>query len=241
MTREDVISKVRKLLELSKSSNENEAALAAAKAREMLSRYNLTLADLPAGEMRGALDVVECSADQGKTIRHWVKGLFIHVAAGFECEPLIRRRNGDNPLLTFIGTAADANVAKFVFQFLYCELNRLVDEALPQLKKENRGWSAASLRYAYLDGAVLRIGQRYREETQTIRRNEQQTCTDLMVVKQDMIRDYMAGAFPHLRREYSRRRLVSARAFERGYQDAGDIDIRRTPHAEGREQFLESA
>ncbi len=38
MTREQVALKVRKLFELSNSSNENEAALAAAKARELLSR-----------------------------------------------------------------------------------------------------------------------------------------------------------------------------------------------------------
>ena len=50
MTKEQVVSKVRKLFELSNSSNENEAALAAAKARELLSRYNMSMADLPTEE-----------------------------------------------------------------------------------------------------------------------------------------------------------------------------------------------
>ena len=36
MTKEEVVSKVRKLFDLSNSPNENEAALAAAKARELL-------------------------------------------------------------------------------------------------------------------------------------------------------------------------------------------------------------
>ncbi len=59
MTKEQVVSKVRKLFELSNSSNENEAALAAAKARELLSRYKLSMADLPTDDMKTAVSVTE--------------------------------------------------------------------------------------------------------------------------------------------------------------------------------------
>ena len=38
-----IIDKIRKLLRLSRSSNEHEAAAAAAKAQELLSEYNLSL------------------------------------------------------------------------------------------------------------------------------------------------------------------------------------------------------
>ena len=66
MTREQVVSKVRKLFELSNSSNENEAALAAAKARELLSRYNLSMADLPTDDIKTAVSVREASVGVGR-------------------------------------------------------------------------------------------------------------------------------------------------------------------------------
>ena len=169
MTKEQVVSKVRKLFELSNSSNENEAALAAAKARELLSRYNLSMADLPTDDMKAAVAVTEASVGVGRVVRNWVKGLLIHVAYGFDCEHIIRRRHASNPILTFIGTTADAEIAVYTFRFLFGELNRLVDRSLPKLKRENRFWSTPSLRYAYLDGAVKRIGERFQRQTEKIR------------------------------------------------------------------------
>ncbi len=226
MTKEEVVSKVRKLFDLSDSPNENEAALAAAKARELLARYNLSIADLPTDAMKSAIAATEASVGVGKVVRNWVKGLLIHIAHGFECEHVIRRRHGRAPILTFIGTPADAEVAVYTFQFLYRELDRLVDKSLPSLKRQNRGWSTAALRYAYLSGAVKRIGERFQEQTQTIRAAERHGCKDLVLVKEQMIRSYMTAAFPSIRIEYGRNRAISAGAFEKGYGDANDIALR---------------
>ncbi|MBI5249922.1 MAG: DUF2786 domain-containing protein [Desulfomonile tiedjei] len=226
MTKEEVISKVRKLFELSGSPNENEAALAAAKARELLARHNLSMADLSTDELKSAIAATEASVKVGKVLRNWEKGLLIHIARGFECEHIIRRRQGCSPLLTFIGTEADAEVASYTFQFLYRELNRLVDRTLPRLKRENRNWNTASLRYAYLDGAVKRIGERFRERTQAVRTAESNGCRELVLVKDEIIRNYMASAFSSIKTEYSRSRIVSAGAFEKGYKDADHISLR---------------
>jgi hypothetical protein len=226
MTREEVLSKVRKLFELSHSPNENEAALAAAKARDLLARYNLSLADVTKDYVNSALAPTELSVNVGRAVRNWVKGLLIHVAEGFECEHIIRRRRGCDATLSFIGTPADAEVAVYTFQFLYRQLHRLVEQALPRLKQKNGGWSTTALRHAYLDGAVKRIGERFREETQSIRTAERRDCKELVLAKGQMIKTYMITTFPHIRMEYARRRVVSATAFERGYRDAGTINLR---------------
>ncbi|MGO9568842.1 MAG: DUF2786 domain-containing protein [Desulfomonilaceae bacterium] len=225
MTKEQVVSKVRKLFELSNSSNENEAALAAAKARELLSRYNLSMADLPTDDMKNAVSVTEASVGVGRVVRNWVKGLLIHVACGFDCEHIIRRRHGSIPILTFIGTTADAQIAVYTFRFLFRELNRLVDRSLPKLKRENRFWSTSSLRYAYLDGAVKRIGEKIHSKTEKIRAAERQGCKELVLAKEQMIKIYMADAFPYIRMEHPKRRVVSAGAFEQGYRDAATIAL----------------
>ena len=130
-----------------------------------------------------------------------------------------------NPILAFIGTTADAEIAVYTFRFLFRELNRLVDRSLPKLKQENRFWSTPSLRYAYLDGAVKRIGERFRRQTQTIREAERQGCKDLMLAKEQIIKCYMAETFPHIRTEHAKRRVISAGAFEHGYRDAASIAL----------------
>ncbi len=226
MTKDEVISKVRKLFELANSPNENEAASAASKARELLSLYNLNIADLPTDDLNSVIAATEKSVGVGKVLRNWVKGLLIHIAEGFECEHVIRRRYGSPPLLTFIGTPADAEVAVYTFQFLYRKLNSCADLALPTLKRENKSWSTAALRYAYLDGAVKRIGERFREQTLSVRAAEQHGCKDLVLAKEQMIRSYMATAFASLKTEYGRRRYVSVTAFQKGYQDAEGIALR---------------
>jgi hypothetical protein len=241
MTKEEVLAKVAKLFELSNSSNENEAALAASKARELLSRYNLTVADLPSEEMRSVICATETSLEVGKVLKNWVKALLIHVAGGFDCEHIIRRRRAAEPVLTFIGTAADAEVALHTFIFLHRELNRFADKALPRLKRENRSWNTTSLRYAYLDGAVRRIGERLREETRALRQAEQNDCRALVLAKRQIIGDYMAKTFSNIRTEYARRRMVSIDAFEKGYADAGAISLRPALTDAGEDKFAVTA
>ncbi len=241
MTKEQVVSKVRKLFELSNSSNENEAALAAAKARELLSRYNLGMADLPTDNIKSAIEVTEATVGVGSVVRNWVKGLLIHVACGFDCEHIIRRRNGSNPILAFIGTTADAEIALCTFRFLFRDLNRLVNQALPKLKRQNGFWSTSSLRYAYLDGAVKRIGERFEQQTEKIREAERQGCKDLVLAKEQMIRTYMADTFPYIRTEHSKRRVISAGAFEQGYRDADVIALAPGIAKKDMEQFAVTA
>jgi hypothetical protein len=226
VTKEAVLSKVKKLFELSNSPNENEAALAASKARELLGRYNLSIADLPMDEANSTLVPTETSVRVGKAVRNWVKGLMLHVAEGFECQHIIRRRHRSNTVLTFIGTPADSEVAAYTFQFLYRQVRNLVEQALPRLKRENRGWSAVALRHAYLDGSVKRIGEKLRKQTQPIRAVEHHECKDLVLAKEQMIKNYMATAFSNIRMEYGRRRIVSAGAFEKGYRDADTINLK---------------
>lgn len=226
MTKDEVISKVRKLFELSRSENENEAALAATKARELLSRHNLEMADLPADEVKGAVEITEAFVETGRVLRNWVKGLILHVCRGFECQHVLRRRPGANPQLSFIGTRTDAQVAAYTFGFLVRELMRLSDMALPDLKRQHRGWKTASIRQSYLTGAVMRIGERFEEHADRIRAKEQVVCKDLILAKEQMIDRYMEQKIGPVRREYGRAVALSARAFEQGYVDAAELSLR---------------
>jgi hypothetical protein len=225
LKKEDIIAKVKKLFDLSTSSNENEAALALAKARGILSKYNLSMADLPADEIKDAVDITTASTEVGKVLRRWVKVLLAHVATGFQCESLIQRQIGP-PLVMFIGTPADSAVALQSFSFLHKELNRLADIALPQIRRELGGHGKVSLRYDYLEGATSRIGVKFRNEIQHFQETEAVTCKDLVLVKDRMIKDFMKKTFPNTIKIKNKPRHGSVDAFNRGYRDAGGVKIR---------------
>lgn len=226
MTKVEVLSKVKKLFALSKSSNENEAALAAAKARDLLSRYNLSIADVQLEIDSSGLKVVQTEVGAGRILRNWVKNLLLHVASAFDCEHVLKRRSGLPPSMVFIGTDTDTQVAKYTFLFLYRELDRLAKEALPRLKAACASWNTSALRYAYLDGAVKRIGERLNRLAGKMKSMEKKLCKDLILAKEQFITEYMKKSFSRIKMEYPRSRMVSARAFDMGYSEAGNINLK---------------
>ena len=91
MTRERIIERVRKLLALSNSSNEHEAALAAAHAQRLLAEHNLAMSELELqAEGAGEAELVVA-----KTVAKWLSSLFATVANAFDCFPIVTT-NQDN-------------------------------------------------------------------------------------------------------------------------------------------------
>ncbi len=76
-----VLSKIKKLLALSTSSNPNEAALAAAKAQELLMIHNLTLSQV---EAQGEEKYCEAFVKTGSRV--WQRLLLTVIARNNFCE-----------------------------------------------------------------------------------------------------------------------------------------------------------
>jgi hypothetical protein len=72
MADQKLLEKIRKLLALARDpSNEHEAALAAAKARELLAEHNLTLKDVEIGSIPSG----ERRVDMGGRVERWIRVL----------------------------------------------------------------------------------------------------------------------------------------------------------------------
>ena len=82
-TNNPIIEKIRKLLALANSSNEHEAALAAAHAQRLLSEHNLAMADVEAKHRPQSADKVETTV--AKTLPKWVRNLSGGVCSAFDC------------------------------------------------------------------------------------------------------------------------------------------------------------
>jgi hypothetical protein len=226
MTKAEVIDKIRKLLALSESPVENEAAIAAEKARELLSKYNLGMSDLSITELKKRLSVTERVVEDKKVLQDWVQNLVAHVSEAFDCECVLNTKAGRKNRIIFIGSAEDSLVAVYVFQYLRTTLRIMARNQAKELRKHHPDWSYMQLKRSYLEGAAHRIGERLRAGAAKFQEEEKNTCTALILVKTDEIQKYVKEKFKATEQFGFRADHINRDAFHQGYLDAENIPIR---------------
>lgn len=129
-----IISRVEKLMALGTSSNEHEAALAVAKAHELLAKYDLTMGDVQSLRSDERTDIREGDSldvsTHGKP-EQWRSNLATAVARYFNCWPIRSvRRGGRRYIVTqrFLGFGHDVEAAEYALSFLFGEIDRLAKE-----------------------------------------------------------------------------------------------------------------
>lgn len=161
MTDAVVLAKVQKLLRLSASSNANEAALAAAKAQELIDKYNLSQALLAlesAEPVKGLddepiVDFAKAGAplDAPKRLDRWRGYLAGIVARANACKIYY---SGNE--IALIGRPSDAETVRYLYGFLAREVERLTTE---QGQGMGRTW-----RNNFRLGVVDTISRKVREQ-----------------------------------------------------------------------------
>jgi hypothetical protein len=222
-----IIEKIRKLLALTNSSNEHEAALAAGHAQRLLSEHNLAMADIEAVHKPDTADKVETSVS--KTLPKWMRHLCAGVSTAFDCQAIHHPSTGK---MTFIGVGADAQVAAYTFNYLDRTVRKLcsnymkhhVSSSIPNRHRE-------LMRQSYYLGAVSTINTRLREQkTQT-----PVTTGALVPLKNALIKQAM-NEIGTIRTMHSRRSYIHSDAYLKGQDDGRQVGIQkgieqgRSPH-----------
>jgi len=123
--REKILDKVRKLLELSKSSDPNEAANAARHAQALLTKHRLSQEDV-LEEERGIFEVDDTT---GTSAPFWEILLINIIAHVNECKML---RSSFS--FHLVGAKKDAELVDYLFKFFRSEVNRVKTEFEEQAK-----------------------------------------------------------------------------------------------------------
>jgi hypothetical protein len=219
MTRERIIERVRKLLALSNSSNEHEAALAAAHAQRLLAEHNLAMSELEMQEEGAG----EAELLVARTVPKWLSSLFATVAGAFDCFPIVTT-TPSNSRLRFIGVGEDSAVAACTLEYLIKELRRLASVYQRQLEVRGGRLSPADrqrVRLSYLLGAVHGV----RQALQAQKTATPTTSTALVPVKDALIKQYRDEHFSSLRTRRSRASTVLSEAFHQGRQDGANLRL----------------
>lgn len=111
-----IAEKIRRLLALSKSSNEHEAAAAAAKAQDLLHRYNLSVDQVDAAQRPDyGREIVDIGNNAG-----W-RGVLLHVIATPNTAQVISLGGGRYAV---IGQPHTIEVVRYLYEYLSREIER---------------------------------------------------------------------------------------------------------------------
>jgi len=213
-----VIEKIRKLLSLANSSNEHEAALAAAHAQRLLSEHNLAMADIDAAQKPERAERIELQA--AKTLPKWLRHLSAGVCSAFDCQAI---HHPATAKLSFIGVGADAPVAAYTFSYLERTVRKLCGSYMKQQTVSSASARQRELhRQSYYLGAVSTITTRLTEQ----KKSTPVTSTALVPVKDALIRRTMDEIGP-IRTVHSRRSYINADAYATGQNDGRQVGIHR--------------
>jgi hypothetical protein len=209
----NIIEKVKKLLRLAKSSNEHEAALAAARAQELLAKYNLNESDFSDREI--PKEAATAHTTTVKKPAGWVFTLAASVAGAFDCQ-YFHSTSGHT---AFVGVDVDHEVANFTFGYLYRTINRLAASFMAKSQQKRlslKGKKKVRLSYCLGCAQVVSL-QLARQKTVT-----PITTTALVPVKHALISAKMEsyGVKTKARDEED----LSERAYWTGRRDGALID-----------------
>ncbi len=228
MDHERIIEKVRKLLALSQSDNEHEAATAAAKAQELLAEYNLSLSDIPADDGR-CMRATKSAARTRQRLEDWAYLLAGATSVAFDC----RYVHFSSGKTVFIGVGADPEVCAWTYHYLYKTLLRMGSSYLrsSQCRRLRARHSKNAARASYLLGVVHFVSRRLKEQ----REHAPITEAALVPVKEDAIRAAMPS---HQTKEY-RPGAVRDGDVTNGLRDGRGISLSTPINSAGERQKIQ--
>ncbi len=154
---DNIAEKIEKLLALSQSSNENEAAAAAAKVAEMLTQHNITLADLA----KSPVEPIEAATiEQFKKNVPWKLFLLQAIAEANYCRALSRFSRHSLKQAVVIGRPTNILVVQQLYEYLVQAVDRVTKEALAAPKNSVSGDSRRTFANNFRKGCAIRLKER---------------------------------------------------------------------------------
>ncbi len=225
---EKIIEKIQKLLALSASSNEHEAALAAAHAQRLLALHNLQMADIAATSPPEQADSISVPA--AATLPKWAGWLASSVALSCSCKVI--HMKSPPPRLLFIGVGQDVEVSSYTYQFLEKTIRRLAKSYLLGREESVVPLLRERIRRSYYLGAVRAVSQQLALQTK-----ETPTTTGALVVIKDRLIQARVAELGPLRTPQSRRSSIEHDAYQAGQSDGNNIAMHKGLERSGRDNL----
>ena len=140
MTKEIIISKIEKLLRLSKSTSEHEAALAMERASELMREHCISESMISAEDGKPeSIDYENIHFPSNS--KNWAQTLSASIARTFGCEPIFIKDPDSNRFnakycMRVFGTSTDRKTVQLMMDYAFSAVDRLAKKELKFIKKE---------------------------------------------------------------------------------------------------------
>lgn len=181
MEKENIISKVQKLLALSGSSNDHEAQSSLMMAQRLLAKYNLSMEDVDC-RVEKEREVTSQYAFEVSAYNEWVRRFASVVAKNFRCEYAIAKYSRKMNIV-FMGYEEDATIAVQVFEYA-CKFAMRCGSNLAQTYND-KGLSSKGIKQDYINGFIDGVREGWKKQV-----IESKECA-LMVLVPAVVNDYV--------------------------------------------------
>lgn len=218
MNREEIIERVKKVLALTGSPNEAEAALAAIKAREILDKYDLDMKDIAGSEFEDVLEPATLEFGSPEEKKVWV---FLANAIGKyqNCKLWYDTQKTTH----IVGHTSDLELFEYTYKYLRHAIEMLAE------KHEFLSWRE---RKSYYMGAISNVRGRLLSSREEVIRA--QDARALMVLnKQDFVDDWIVKNLGKLKAGSSSKIKMDSENYYKGERDANSITLRNGIRTDG--------
>jgi Protein of unknown function (DUF2786) len=210
-----ILSKIKKLLALSTSSNPNEAALAAAKAQELLMQHNLSMSMIQTQD--GGPSYERVFLKLGKRI--WRRILLTIIAHNNFCEMIYNVSTSESIL---IGEAYNREVVTYLYHYLIGQLEPMAHTAY---HRSLTAMHASSWMDSFYMGAVESINARLEEQKQEMAAASN-ACRSLIISKDAELQGAIRRFYPKTQTG-GKKRIRSADGIQAGREAGRKVALNR--------------
>lgn len=212
---EDILRKIKRCMDLSKSSNENEAAIAIKQMKRLMDQHNVTAQHVMAvdvTEHKSKLDVWERPA-------HWVLALHSAIGQALDCQCIVSSGGREKASLVFIGVGASPEIAGYAFEVLYRKLKRDRQDFIRAKLARHKQANKTKIADAFCDGWVMNVYQKVKNLSP-----KQEAADKIEAYKETKLKNYSGEEFESKARYDSSASSAQA-AMQIGYQSSADVDL----------------
>lgn len=135
---ENILRKIKRCMDLSKSSNPNEAAMAFKQMQALMQKHGVTHSEILASDVTQH----ETKLNVKKRPAKWVLNLHTVIGQALDCHSLIRTGGNDKAGLVYLGVGSTPEIASYAFEVLHRSLLKdrkaFIDEELWRFKSSNK-------------------------------------------------------------------------------------------------------
>ncbi|MCI9069958.1 DUF2786 domain-containing protein [Clostridium sp.] len=157
----DIILKIKKLLALSKSKNENEAHNALMKAQKLLIKHKLSMKEV---EEYSNVKLENCKTEETFRGKSWKANLADVLAENLGCYYYFNTREYGVRKVIFYGKQEDAIICKIMYTYAIKCINLDGDKLVKKLKKDKRRKHFDGIKNDYALGFIRGLDEKFKEQ-----------------------------------------------------------------------------